>query len=603
VATTVRKLIGIFEIRADKRQMVDATDAMDKGEKQAKKTDKALKGLMDAFKAFGITLGAGFLLSRIRSMTTDFIKTADALDKTGQQVGIGTTQLQAFRHAADLSGVSASEFDQTVGQLQRNMREFTRGSASMVDAFNDLGVTVTDESGRLRNAGDVIYDIADAMQNIEDPAARVGLSMTVFGRSGRRMLPMLINGSAALREMTGELALYGGGISEQAIENSVILVDTIARFRLAMRSFASAIAVEVLPKFTELITAISRAVVWIKETIENSHILRATAITVGAALAGVGVATAAAWGPAALTVGLTTAAVLLAALAIDDLWVTMEGGQSVTRDFIDGMTEAGTTTQIVNNIKQAWVDLTDTIQAAWDYISPTLIAFGEWLGGWEGISKGIIDFILPIIPALETLWGIVSRISGALESIGVGVHIAGAEDVPQREVQRQRRIRETAERARVGRQQRRERRAEEQAVFEAGVELVGTPEAAMGLEQVGLEQSIWFPGEAEQPIPRAARRRTPRPIRRAARGAARPAIPAAIAPEASAMVPTAIQPQVIQGRQVTQNVDARTTVGQIVVQGTADPEETARAVDRRIRQREGQTLRSIQSLVPVAERG
>lgn len=568
MATPVRRLVAIFKIEANKRPMVDANREIDKGKEKAKDTEDAVKKLNDAFKKFGITLGVGYLLNKVRQFTTDFIAAADALDKTGQQVGISTDQLQAFRHAADLSGVSAGEFDQTIGQLQRNMREFTRGSASMRDAFNDLGVDVTDESGRLRDAGDVIYDIANAMKNIEDPAARVGLSMTVFGRSGRRMLPMLINGADALRAMTDELGEYGGGISRQAISQSVLLVDTIARFRLAMRSFASSIMVEVLPGFTQFIISISRAVVWVKEAIDNSRILESTAIAAGAALAAVGIATAASWGPAALTVGLTTAAVLVAALAIDDLWVTMEGGQSVTRTFIDEMLGVGATTQMVNNLKQGWVDLGETIATAWEYIRPMI----EW-----------------IIEKTETAISTVGRLAApAVRFLGGGPS-PEEEAMAAREEERIRRRNELWERGRAARQ----RRAEAGA---AAGETLAPPSVSR---------------TAGATIARGARRGAP------ARTQPATAAPATMTQEQSLLerslimpgvplggMPTTIQPQVTQQRQQVNQITATTTVGPITVQAAQNPEETARAIDRRIRQREGETIRRVQaSLVPAAERG
>lgn len=560
MATTVRRLVGIFEIRADKRPMVDANREMDKGEKQARKTERGIKRLTGAFAAFGVTLGAGFLLGRVRQLTAEFITAADSLDKTGVQVGLATDQLQAFRHAADLSGISASEFDVAMGQLQRNMREFTRGSSSMVDAFRDLGVTVTDESGDLRNAQDVIFDIADAMARTEEPAERVGLAMTVFGRSGRRMLPMLVNGSAALREMTGELAVYGGGISRQAVAQSVQLVDTIARFRLAMRSLTSAIAVEVLPHFTEWTRATSRAIVWVKELIENSNILRATAITVGAALAGVGVATAASWGPAALTVGLVTAAVLLMALAIDDLWVTVQGGESVTRDFIDGMFGVGATAEAVDTLKEAWEGLTLAI-------SDALAAYERWIE-------------TPIARAITS---------------GIRFFETFGEEAPELTAEQRRQLPEARRRAR---QIMREQRAAEMEIF--GVE--PTPEEEIGIAQTVMQvtpaevlgQTVLPEEEAPEARPRRRRRR-----------AATPALPAAISPGMPSMLPTTIQPQVTQQTmQTTQTIDARTSVGQIVIQGVQDPEENARAVRREIRRHEGERIRQFQATqVPAAERG
>jgi hypothetical protein len=557
---TVRELIVQWTSRFDPRGLKTWNREVDKGKKKTVEAEKSVKKLTDAFAKFGIAIGAAVLINRTRQLVTEFIRAGDELDKTSQQIGFTIEQLSAWRHAAGLSGVGANEFSDSVGQLQFRMRQAAQGSQQYARAFREMGIEVKTADGSLRPASDVLFDIADAISRVESPAEKTALVMTVLGRQGRKLLPMFTGGAEGVRRMTGELRTLGGGISREAVQRSVELTDTLARFRVSMQSLASVLAVSILPKLDQWIQALIRGAVWLQEVTQNSHILRAAAIVVGAALATAGIMTAAAWGPAALTVGLATAAIVLAALAIDDLWVTVEGGDSVLQGFIDGMFGFDATTQIINNARQAWEDLTGVISEAVEAVQ----SFGEWLDSLPHVSRLFI--------------------------------------VPREDIMQQRQQAEAASglarRTTHLRRTRRQQVRSEDAALMAELGLALTPEEAIGAPGTAqtvqgatvagaLRQTIQRPGLVPPPPTREMRL-----LERSIEMPGRPLM----------------RPTELGRSQVTQNIgDASMTV-QVTVEGTPDdPAATARAVEaaaRRVAREENeQMLRGLEeSLAPVGAR-
>jgi hypothetical protein len=52
-----------------------------------------------------------------------------------------------------------------------------------------------------RNASEAVYEIADRMQSMTDPAQRAAMAVELMGRNGAQLVPLLERGAAALKEM------------------------------------------------------------------------------------------------------------------------------------------------------------------------------------------------------------------------------------------------------------------------------------------------------------------------------------------------------------------------------------------------------------------
>ena len=129
MSTALREVFARFTTRFDDR-------ALKRGERVTNSLEASLKRL-------GMALVAYVGFNAVRGMITGFQQAGDELDKTSKVIGISTQALQAWRHAANLSGVDAQSFNTGLIRLQRNMYEAQRGSATAQEAFSKLGISVT----------------------------------------------------------------------------------------------------------------------------------------------------------------------------------------------------------------------------------------------------------------------------------------------------------------------------------------------------------------------------------------------------------------------------------------------------------------------------
>ena len=189
-------------------------------------------------------LGAGASLAGLGLMATQAIEFAANLHDLSQQTGASVEDLSALRDVAEENGTSLEAAGKALQKLSRNMAEAAGGARSQADTFAQLGVSVTDASGKLRNSGQAMADIAKAIAQIDSPTERVAAAMDVFGKSGAELLPMLLD-LAKRGELVATIT------AEQAAQADAF-ADSLTRLRQGVRNAGEATARDFLPAFAAI---------------------------------------------------------------------------------------------------------------------------------------------------------------------------------------------------------------------------------------------------------------------------------------------------------------------------------------------------------------
>lgn len=141
-------------------------------------------------------------------------KTADDLNTLSQQSGLATDSLQKMRYAADVVDVSADTIISAMRRMKKNMASESEG---VVEAWDTLGVSVTDTTGDYRDAEEVFYDTIKALSRIPNETERDVLAMQLFGKSADELAGIIDDGGAALRMYGDEAERLGLIMDEKTI--------------------------------------------------------------------------------------------------------------------------------------------------------------------------------------------------------------------------------------------------------------------------------------------------------------------------------------------------------------------------------------------------
>jgi hypothetical protein len=180
---------------------------------------------------------------------------SDLSARTGESAG----QLLILQRAFENSGVSADKVGTSVNKLQKFMEDAANGGEKQSKVMNDLGITYDDLIGKTPTEQMQIF--AEKISGIQDPTERAATAMTVFGKSGGELLPLLTNFSGEVETAKEQL---GGmpGIMDRTAGAFDAISDNLSVAKGKLTEFAAGMlegAAPALEKFSEMLTGVDAA--------------------------------------------------------------------------------------------------------------------------------------------------------------------------------------------------------------------------------------------------------------------------------------------------------------------------------------------------------
>lgn len=445
------------------------------------KLNAALKTVQLKFKAFGmmvagwgrsLSFAGGAILAPILAVSKMAASAGDDLVNMSTRTGLSVEALSSLSHAAKTSGTNIEELEGGVRKMQKTIFDAAGGSKEAADALADLGLSAADLVSL--SAEDQLNAVADAISKIDEPGKRAAITMEVMGKGATKLIPLLKDGSAGLREFYKQAEAMGLIISTKAAKEAAdfnnqlgTLYDTIKRLGFEIASV--------------LIPPLAAAAKWVQENVTaaikwiGTHKEAVIGVTlIGIALVGAGVAmyvfgTAIVWAVGVLTAMqtilagvwtvlgalggsiatvvtsplLATIAVLIAAGATF-LWYSGEAGRAVNflgerfgelRDFSKSAFQGIADALIAGDIKLAADILWTTLRIAWTKGINTLSSLWmdfKWqlLNVWSSIQTTLVKGWINTIAGLQSAWAtFTSWYKMAVEGLAniIAVNLMGAD--------------------------------------------------------------------------------------------------------------------------------------------------------------------------------
>ena len=210
------------------------------------------------------------------SMTKESASFADNIITLSMQTGQTTDQLQEFSYATELIDVSVDTLQGSLTKLTNNMQDAMNGTGNAKDAFDTLGVSVTNTvDGSMRSANDVFYETIDALGKVKNETERDAMSMDIFGRSAQDLNPLIIQGSDTLKAYADEAHNVGYVLDEEALSALGAVDDAYQRLQKTQEGVKNQLAVEFAPYLEEFYGDATQGVKDLGKAIKDSGIVDA----------------------------------------------------------------------------------------------------------------------------------------------------------------------------------------------------------------------------------------------------------------------------------------------------------------------------------------
>ena len=187
-------------------------------------------------------LGVGFA-----SMIKKSIDFADGMNDLSLRLGISTERLSVLSLYAQQSGTDIESLATAMGKLGVKISEGDKN-------LKRWGITAG-------TADEALFQLADRIAGTEDPMLRLKIATDAFGESGQQMLPLLVQGGDALREMAGNAPIVSAEMAKMADDFN----DRMEELKGAWSSFGLSMAETILPALTDILTKTTEIVNKTKE--------------------------------------------------------------------------------------------------------------------------------------------------------------------------------------------------------------------------------------------------------------------------------------------------------------------------------------------------
>ena len=216
-----------------------------KMERKWQSLTKSIFSMRGAMVAVGSATAMGYFIKRS-------LDTADAIAKVADKIGVTTDELQEYRYAADLAGVSQKQLDMGLQRFSRRIAEVAAGTGELKKVAEQYDVQLRDSNGQMRRNSEILADFADIIKNAESEQEQLRIAFKLFDSEGAALVNMLKNGGDAMNKMRREARNLGIVIDENLIRNSEKAKDRLTTVSHIIRSQLTKAVLNLSPKIVEL---------------------------------------------------------------------------------------------------------------------------------------------------------------------------------------------------------------------------------------------------------------------------------------------------------------------------------------------------------------
>lgn len=197
-------------------------------------------------------VAAGIKLERkLMDVTKESAAAAKELEALSLQSGASAQDLQAFQYAEDFLDVSTDTLTDSLKDLTTKMSDAKDGNEEVIAMFDQLGVSVTDAGGNLRDSYDVFLDVIDGLGEMGNQAERDALAMGLINESAQKLNPLIEQGSASLKKYADEAENVGYILSNDQLKALTAVDEAQNRLLKSQEAVSKQISAEYAPYMSD----------------------------------------------------------------------------------------------------------------------------------------------------------------------------------------------------------------------------------------------------------------------------------------------------------------------------------------------------------------
>ena len=201
-----------------------------------------LSGATGALKIGGIgfaAIGAGAATAgaALVGIAVHASEAADHLYHLSESTGVSARDLSGLSVVAKIGGVDIDTLAMGLERLDRNALMAAESPNLLTNGFRKLGIQVTDSNGHLKSTTELFSEVASRFSGMEDGATKTAIAMQLFGRSGAALIPVLDQGSEAIKYWIEYATKVGAVLDGSAAYGAHAFHEELTKLELISQGF------------------------------------------------------------------------------------------------------------------------------------------------------------------------------------------------------------------------------------------------------------------------------------------------------------------------------------------------------------------------------
>lgn len=209
-------------------------------------------------------VGIGISVTAATAALVGFTKAAadygDQLSKASQRSGVAVEELSKLQFAAELSGSSAESLSKGMAYLNDILASAASGGQASAEVFEKNHIAIRNADGSMRNASEVMGDLADLFSVMPDGAQKTAIAIEFFGKKmGVDLIPLLNSGKAGMKALGDEAERLGLVISTEQAKAAEQFNDNLDRLAKMSKAAGMAIGNSLIPPLNDFLNKLIAA--------------------------------------------------------------------------------------------------------------------------------------------------------------------------------------------------------------------------------------------------------------------------------------------------------------------------------------------------------
>lgn len=218
---------------------------------------------MKAFSAAGAAAAAA-----IGALAYKSGQFADDLNTMSKVYGISTQELQKYAASAELVDVDVETIAKSHQKLTKAMSGAEDETGAQAEAFERLGISVTDANGELRDSDEVWNEVIVALGKVENETERDALAMQLMGKSAAELNPLIEDGGKTYEQTAAIFEKYGlDFVDQDMLDRANEFNDSLDMIKAiggtAFQQIGTQLAAYLAPFLEKVVDLVGRLANWI----------------------------------------------------------------------------------------------------------------------------------------------------------------------------------------------------------------------------------------------------------------------------------------------------------------------------------------------------